>query len=486
MHPASRVARFVLLAVATGACGAGAARPSVGADARVVVPPQPSASARTDAPDEPKRATRVVPASSILADDLAPATHVLVVEGTALHPTLEAARADTTVLAMKTGPGALTAYAITASGPSSVTVRTGSGLADCVTGSWGGFGRPSYAVDAFVAREHLVARLAEPIHIEHADGTGVHVERGAPARVFVDGHAELVDTILARAAGPLAKEKLALATPARERDATSRTPWGRSGEALACAPFPEPVEQWRRRHAAEEGAKRREQTSTEERKRYEACLTAEKRGARAEAQARPPTKRPGEVDTSSLVLGLSQALSCDRMLASGLFSSLGTVSTMDVWTFVPPCSLVSPDDRAERARFDGRPFALITSIAAGPTTVLHDATRDAYLAEATRTCGVVRVEVAESAVGSNRTGEGMIGTGRLGASPEMLLWPRLASVVTWPDGTRAGTVSRTGSVRASDLSEASGDRLCTKVAPFAARLCHARADLCKDPHCTKR
>ena len=113
---------------------------------------------------------------------------------------------------------------------------------------------------------------------------------------------------------------------------------------------------------------------------------------------------------------------------------------------------------------------------------MSSGTAGAYLAELPRTCGSLRVEVPAEAVRRGGSGAGLGGFGGGGA----VRYSRKGSDVTWPDGTPAGKVTRSGVIRESELVSASDDRLCRKVALYAEPLCQSTKDLCRTPECRDR
>ena len=413
--------------------------------------------------------------TTIFAADHSLAGQVLLLAETRLYPTAAAALAasksaqpSTKVLPFKT-------YTVVASMPGVAKVRTETAADDCMfDGSVGVTDGPAYAVEAFVAREFLIARLNQTIVVEHPDFTGGRAERGAPLLMFADGHAELLDRLLNQALGPIPRERVGLATLGASVNETAWPSWKHEIKALVCDPKPEPLEAWQAKEAERrktEAERRKESDDKASKVAYQQCLEAE--------QKAPPAKA---VPKGS-ILGSTPVITCDDLLAGGAFAgSLPTVENMDLgFGSLPPpnCDISEPNGQNDlTSRVGGQPFATVSTLTSTECFSVFSGANGTYIAELGVSCGTVRVEVPAVAV--NRGARGKSSPGR--PLPRSL-YSRNGSAVTWLDVTAAGTVARSGAIIESTLFQGSGGRLCTKVEPFAEPLCQAKRDLCETLDC---
>jgi hypothetical protein len=354
-------------------------------------------------------------------------------------------------------------------------IRTEDDTNDCASSRTVGFAEVTYAIEAYVPREQLVGRLARSVLVEHADGTGALVSKGALLRTSADGRGELFDEAMAKALGPIPRDRIALATTSTKDD--SAPSWARAFSPLACGPNPQSVDEWRAVEASRRQAELTKQREDEQERAYQACLERERKSPP------PPPAAPGRRPSTLETLG---RLSCAELYASGSFASgLGSFSSLGERGFgvdVPYCGSIAPDNDPEVAsRLDGRPFLSLRSLAGSSTGTwkVSSGTAGAFLAELPRTCGSLRIEVPRETVRRSGGGAGLGGIGSGGA----VRYPRKGSDVTWPDGTPAGKVTRSGAIRESELVSAADDRLCRKVALFAEPLCQSSKDLCRTPNC---
>jgi hypothetical protein len=469
---------FVLLVpplLATFACAA----PTKGAPIPEL-PPAPSLASAA-----PRTSASAAPPASVLASSLfapgAPLVGNVVLSPEAkLYPTASAALAapKPTEPPRFVNPSRVLVYPVLEGPPGAAKIRTEDDSDDCEWWETRAFADPAYAIEAFVPREQLVARLARAVLVEHPDGTGALAAKGALLRVLADGRAELVDEAMAKAIGPLPRERIALATTSTKEE--TAPVWTRAFTPLACNPNPQSLDDWREDEARRHQAELTNQREAERTRLYQSCLERERNAPPA-----PPPK-PGRRPTTLETLG---KVSCAEIYPPGAMGSgLGGLAGLlgrGSGTDAPRCRAIAPEQNRDMAsRLDGQPFMKLTSLvesSPGSSTVGPGAGR-AYLANIPRTCGTVRVEIPEEAV---RWGGGGRGSGGFGSGRDVF-YPRTGSVVTWPDGTIAGKVTRSGSVREDALTPASDDRLCRRVARFAEPLCQSKNDLCRSRECRDR
>ena len=461
-----RRAALILLVTPLLATFACAGTPTKGAPIPELPPAPSSASAA------PRTSASAAPTASVLASSLfapgAPLSGNVVLSPEAkLYPTASAALAapKPTEPPRFVNPSRVLVYPALEGPPGAAKIRTEDDTHDCEWSRTRAFADPAYAIEAFVPREQLVARLARAVLVEHPDGTGALAAKGALLRVLADGRAELVDEAMAKAIGPIPRERIALATTSTKEE--TAPVWAREFTPLACNPTPQSVADWREDEARRHQAELTNQREAERTRLYQSCLERERNAP----PAPPPT--PGRRPTTLETLG---KLSCAELYPPGYMGSgLGGLAGLGDRGFgndAPHCRAIAPERNGDMAsRLDGQPFLKLASLVAsspGSSTVGPGAGR-AYLANIPRTCGTVRVEIPEEAVRRSGGGGGMGGFG----SGRDVLYPRTGSVVTWPDGTLAGKVTRSGSVREDALTPASDDRLCRRVAPFAEPLCQS-------------
>lgn len=469
-----RRARFVLLAlplVTTFACAGAPAQtapvpelPLPGASASV--PPGTSSSA-AKAPPAPS----TVAASSLFAPDAPLEGSVVLSPDAKLYPTANAALAapKPTAPPRYVGSSSALVFPVLESSSGAVKVRTEGDTRDCAWSRTISFSEPAYAIEAFAPREQLVARLARAVMVEHADGTGAWASKGAVLRVLADGRAELVDETLAKVIGFVPRDRIALATTANKDDAGPA--WKRVLSPLACDPKPQSVDDWRAGESKRRQAEADKEREAERQRQYEACLERERNTPPAPP---PPAGRP-------TIFGTVKLSCADIFRGGGVGWGLGGFRLGERGVEPPYCTARAPEENRDiAARVDGKPFAKLSSIVASSTgsTKVGQGAAGSYVAEIPRTCGGLRVEVPEEALGRGGSGAGIGGLGGGG-----VLYPRAGSDVTWPDGTRAGKVSRSGAVRENSLTPTADDRLCRRVAPFAEPLCQSKNDLCRTLGC---
>jgi hypothetical protein len=352
-----------------------------------------------------------------------------------------------------------------------VKVRTEDDTGDCAWSRTRSYIEPTYVIEAFAPREHLVARVARGMLVEHADGTGAWVAKGAPVRVLADGRGELWDETLAKVVGFVPRDRLALATTSTREDPT----WKHVLAPLACDPKPQSVDDWRAGESKRRLAEADAQRDAERQRQYEACLARER--------SAPPTPPPANGRPTPF--GTVKLSCADIFKGGGIGQGLGGLGGFGLGqrgVEAPYCTASAPERNADiSTQVDGKPFVKLASIAASSTggAKVGQGAGGAYVAEVHRTCGALRVEVPEEAVVRGGSGAGLGGLAGGGA----VLYARVGSDVTWPDGTRAGKVTRSGPVRADALTPTADDRLCRKVAPFAEPLCQSKDDLCRAPGC---
>lgn len=476
----TRRAALALLVVpvfASVAC-AGAPTPSAPIPELPRAPSSASAAPRASAPG-------ASPSSSVLASSLfapgAPLEGNVVLSPMArLYPTAAAALAapKPTEPPRHVDPGRMLVYPVIEAPTGVAKVRTEADTHDCARSRTDGFGEVVYAIEAYVPREQLVARLARTLLVEHGDGTGALVTKGALVRALPDGRGELFDEAMAKAVGTIPRERIALATTSTKEE--SAPSWARAFSPLACGPHPQSVDEWRATETERRRAEVAKQHEGEQERAYQACLERERKTPPA------PPAAPGRRPTVLESLG---KLTCSDLYASGVFgtgqSSLSALGDRGFGIDTPYCGAIAPENKPDLAsRLDGRPFLTLRSLAGSSSggSNVSSGTAGAYLAELPRTCGSLRVEVPAEAVRRSGSGAGLGGFGGGGA----VRYSRKGSDVTWPDGTPAGKVTRSGVIRESELVSASDDRLCRKVALYAEPLCQSTKDLCRTPECRDR
>ena len=457
---------LVMLSVGCGAASPAVAPPN---DGRASVPLE----ATTEATRSSAGMAPAVAASVIAGG---PVGSVLLTSEAQLYPSAEAARAVATE-AKPLAPGRTFRgpYLVVSSADGVVRLRSAPVLADCAAPArvpnFGG--SPSYVIDAYAPFTQLVARLGKALRVEHPDGSGALVRAGAPLRVFADGHGELLDASLDALVGPVPRARLALGLD--PTFAAEPIAWSRPLTPLVCDPEPMTLAAWQQREAEQRavaGAKANAERADAE---YRACR------ARA-VEAPPPPPRP----TSGLGgLGLGPALTCETMRDDLLRRP------PVAWTFgrgnqgssAPYCRVEAPErDRRLTVKLPNGKTVLVAELAYAERVVVEPAANaGSYLVELSRTCGSVRVELPRDTLA--RGGGSGVGLGSWGTGKGSVVYPRKGSAVTWPDGSAAGVVSASGSVRRTELETQSDGRLCRAVSPFAARLCQSAADLCESPDC---
>jgi len=382
---------------------------------------------------------------------------VAVAPKTLLHPTAAAAVATASIAPVSR----VQVYQVVGEVDGAVRVRTGFAEGDCAASQGA---QPAYEVEGFVSREALVARLREPVLIEHPDGTGVVAWVGTPVRLFDDGHAEAIDERLAKALGPIPTAKVALATTAG-----SSVAWTAPAVALACDPLPEPVADWHARRRSSRSLARSQQADQIASDRMARCL--EKR-AREPAPKKPPT---------NLFESLSAAVSCETAAAIGGFAAESMMDTSFAYAelpssqaHVPACSVADEGWPKRFALLGGRDFQDLERLAhAEPEPTVHRV-QATWVARVSLSCGELRLSVPADAVG--RAGRGGLGTGGLGGKSRPILVAPAGSALTWQDGTPAGKTLRAVGYPTESVTQ-SGERACVRIHPFATPLCYAISDL---------
>jgi hypothetical protein len=405
---------------------------------------------RSPGPSLSRRASTLFPADAVLAGNVALAQEAL------LYPTAERALADRKTGSMSLPPRTHFAiYPVLEASPGTAKVRTLEDRRDCAAAASRDPDAPVYAIEAYVARDSLVARLARATVVEHADGTGARAIQGALLRIREDGSGEPLDEGLAPI-GVIPRDSIALATPSG--GANDGAVFARTLDPLVCDPDPQTEAAWRAK-APKEPPPPREPDMRDE-PEYRICindvLTRSSFGnvstklCEEQYRARHPSPRPNRF---ALPLPPPLMPSYCQVFIPGLTSPLVT-------------------------KLDGKPFLSVATLSNTTSSVGTATHAGVYLAQVARVCGSVRVEVPAEVVKY----PGASGRGRLGLERDVS-WARERAAVTWPDGSRAGTIATTGPIPNGELSPASDDRMCTKVDRFAEPLCLAKSDLCATRSC---
>ncbi len=427
---------------------------------------------------------RVVDPSSLF-DAGAPVEGVIAIaRDTALYPTAQAARG-----APKRAPTApaagLVIYAVTGAMDGVVRIQTGQQPMDCLDAGGDPDGlAPTLAIDAFVARDQLVARLAEPVVVERADGSGARAEMGAPLRVFDDGRAELLDPALARVIGPLPRSSIALATPPGRMTSVAQAAsdgpdhagrvgrWSKPLAPLVCEHGPESLEAWRAGEETRRETRRQQGAEAAAHERAEAAEAAFQRCLTDEAAKAARPKKPSSV--------LEVMPSCAELRASGVFEPAPTELLFDGMRGPEPgprlCEVdVQTAEFVELARADAA--ARVLSDLAFTSSTVGVGQRGTFQASLMLRCGELRVALPPAAVAKGNPGAvGTLFMGQRKAEPRAHV--RRAATLTWTDGAPAGSVTKAGSVPRDSLVQAADGRLCMSLPRLAERVCLAATDVC--------
>ncbi|MCU0656237.1 MAG: hypothetical protein MUF64_13590 [Polyangiaceae bacterium] len=215
---------------------------------------------------------------------------------------------------------------------------------------------------------------------------------------------------------------------------------------------------------------------SEARERAERAASAYQDCLERKAQAPSPPKPSGALGP----VGLSR--SCEQIRDDSMKTPAQSIGLSNPAAPAPFCGVQIPVDQPRMiSRIAGRNAAKIEDLIGYHRPVVAVGSGGNYLAEFSRVCGSVRVELPRSVLGPG--GGSGVGFGFGGGRTVEYAYPRTGSIVTWPDGSVAGTVAESGKVETRELQDAPDGRRCRREQPFAEPLCHAREDLCTTPGC---